>query len=124
MTARPVLVLLLTIAGALSALSAPCPGETNLNFVLGGKTLDADDWPLGDDQGEIAFLSTFGPERWPVQVAIDIVGSGSTESSFSVTAPGLEIRGEDLTQSTLEIDVGVRKIWETGRARPFVGGGG
>ena len=29
----------------------------------------------------------------------------------------------DVIQGTLEFDFGVRKIWRTGKARPFVGGG-
>lgn len=97
--------------------------ETNLNFVLGQKYLDADDWRVDNDQGSLAFLSTFGPQSWPVQVAIDILGSGTTEPSFEISRPGVEIRGDDVTQSTFELDVGVRKIWRSGRARPFVGGG-
>jgi hypothetical protein len=91
--------------------------------VLGGKLLDSDDWPVGDSQGSLAFLSTFGPQSWPVQVAIDVVGSSAVEDSFNISRPGIEIRGEEVVQSTFEFDVGVRKVWRLGRARPFVGGG-
>ena len=97
--------------------------ETNLNFVLGAKLLDSEDWPVGDNQGSIAFLSTFGPSEWPVQVAIDILGSGSGSKAVFYPEPGVEIRGNELIDSTFELDVGVRKIWRAGRARPFVGGG-
>ncbi|MGB5160827.1 MAG: hypothetical protein WBQ27_06885 [Thermoanaerobaculia bacterium] len=97
--------------------------ETNLNFVLGEKLLDSDDWPVGDSQGMLAFLSTFGPSSWPVQVAIDVVGSGSAQGSFFASRPEIEFHGEDIVQSTFELDVGVRKIWRLDRARPFVGGG-
>jgi len=102
---------------------APVRAETNLNFVLGGKFLDSDDWPVEDSLGSLAFLSTFGPRSWPVQVAIDVVGSGTAEDSFNVSRPGIEIRGEEVVQSTFELDIGVRKIWRLGNARPFVGGG-
>ena len=114
---------LVATAVMLVAGSSAAYAETNLNFVLGGKFLDSDDWPVGDAQGALAFLSTFGPESWPVQVAIDVVGSGSAEDSFNISRPGIEIRGEEIVQSTLELDVGVRKIWRVGRARPFAGGG-
>ena len=103
--------------------ATPGHSETNLNFVLGGKFLDSDDWPVEDSQGSLAFLSTFGPRSWPVQVAIDVVGSGTAEDSFSFSGPGFEVTGEEITQSTFEFDVGVRKIWRSGKARPFVGGG-
>lgn len=101
----------------------PARAETNLNFVLGGKLLDSEDWPVGDNQGSIAFLSTFGPSSWPVQVAIDILGSASGSSAVFYPESGVEIRGNDLIDSTFELDVGVRKIWRAGGARPFVGGG-
>lgn len=103
--------------------SAPVQAETNLNFVLGGKLLDSDDWPVGDSQGALTFQSTFGPRSWPVQVAIDVLGSGTAEDSFNISRPGFEIKGEEVVQSTFELDVGVRKIWQVGNARPFVGGG-
>jgi len=115
--------LLVSIVLVLAIGWAPARAETNLNFVLGGKFLDADDWPVGDSQGALAFLSTFGPRSWPVQVAIDVVGSGTAEDSFNISRPGIEIHGEEVVQSTFEIDVGVRKIWRVGNARPFVGGG-
>jgi hypothetical protein len=107
----------------LLAMSSAADAETNLNFVLGGKFLDSDDWPVGDSQGALSFLSTFGSEDWPVQVAIDVLGSATSEDSFNISRPGIEIRGEEITQSTVELDVGVRKIWRAGKARPFVGGG-
>jgi hypothetical protein len=90
---------------------------------LGRKYLDAEDWPVGDDQGSISLLSTFGPRSWPVQVAIDVLGSASGSTSTFYPEPGVEIRGNEFIQNTLEFDVGVRKIWRSGRVRPFVGGG-
>ena len=113
-----VLVIALLVTGSV-AVSA----ETNLNFVLGQKYLDADDWSVGDSQGSISFLSTFGARSWPVQVAIDVLGSAAGSTSTWYPESGGEIRGHDLIQSTFELDVGVRKIWRSGRARPFVGGG-
>ena len=108
---------------AMTASPVAARGETNLNFVLGKKYLEADDWPVGDNQGSISFLSTFGPRSWPVQVAIDILGSASASTSTLFPESSAEIRGNELVHSTLELDVGVRKIWRSGRARPFVGGG-
>lgn len=116
---RYVVVVLVVLAAA----AAAARGETNLNFVLGKKFLDSEDWPTDDDQGALSLLSTFGSESWPVQIAIDVLASAASEDSFRISRPGIEIRGEEITQSTLELDVGVRKIWRTGRARPFVGGG-
>jgi hypothetical protein len=116
---------MLLVTGILALVSprAPVWAETNLNFVLGAKLLDPDDWPVGDNQGSIAFLSTFGPSSWPVQVAIDVLGSGSGSTAVFYPEPGVEVRGNELIHSTFELGVGVRKIWRTSNARPFVGGG-
>ena len=88
----------------------------NINLFLGGKFLDEDDWPGGDTQGEFGVLATVGSDSWPVYVAIDVLGS--TEDVHGI--PGVI---GTLEQWTLEFDVGVRKIWERGKARPFLGGG-
>lgn len=117
------LKILLVVIAIFVMTGTAATAETNLNFVLGAKLLDPDDWPVGDNQGSIAFFSTFGPRSWPVQVAIDVLGSGSASKAVFYPEPGVEIQGSEITQSTLELGVGVRKIWRTGRARPFVGGG-
>jgi len=103
--------------------SAVAVGETNVNFVLGEKRLDAADWPIGDDQLSLSLLSTFGPRAWPVQMAADLLVSGAGSRSTIYSGPGMAIQGNELIQSTVELDLGVRKIWRTGRARPFAGGG-
>jgi len=113
-----VVFIALLVTGSVTALA-----ETNLNFVLGQKYLDADDWPVGNSQGSISFLSTFGPRSWPVQVAIDVLVSAAGSTSTLYPGSDGEIRGTELVQGTFELDIGVRKIWRSGRARPFVGGG-
>ena len=67
----------------------------NVNFFLGQKSLDSDDWP--------------------VNVAIDILVSADE-------ATELGIRFESITS---EINGGVRKIWEVSGSsfRPYIGGG-
>ena len=117
--------LLVAVGLALLTGWAPVRAETNLNFVLGGKFLDSEDWPVGDSQGSLAFLSTFGPRSWPVQVAIDVVGSGTAEDSFNISRPGIEIRGDEVAQSTFELDVGVvRHGGRAGTINRLVGSAG
>ena len=95
--------------------------ETNINFLLGAKFLEEDDWPLGDSQGMFAIQTTFGPKKWPVSIAIDAVGSGHVEEGLKL-GDNIQLT-QDLVQNTSELDLGVRKIWQVGKARPFVGGG-
>ncbi len=96
--------------------SAALAGETwtgNANFILGAKQLDDDDWGALDNHATLGAQISFGKKEWPVQIAIDLLGTGD-----SVKVAGIDIDG-----LTGELDVGVRKIWERGKARPFVGGG-
>ncbi|TNF73177.1 MAG: hypothetical protein EP299_08635, partial [Acidobacteria bacterium] len=59
-------IILFNLALAAVVVAPPMQAETNINVVLGGKFLDKDDWPLGDNQGALAIQTTFGPKKWPV----------------------------------------------------------
>ena len=87
----------------------------NVNFFLGQKTLDEDDWTPLDKQGEFGVLVDFKQQNWPVSIAIDFLVSADDE-----TEPGVFVEG-----ATSEVDVGVRKIWEVANSsiRPYIGGG-
>ena len=112
-------VIVLLAAGllALSA-SGPARAEANINFFLGSKSLDQDDWGTFDQQGAFGIQTTFGPNDWPIGIAIDAYGSADSENIFVVG----DVRA-DLVQATGGLNVGVRKIWKPRKARPFVGGG-
>jgi len=86
--------------------------EYDVNFILGVKMLEEDDWAPVEDQSEFAVSSTFGGVDWPVHIALDLVASADDNEDF-----GFKIEG-----STLELDVGARKIWGK-KTRPFIGGG-
>lgn len=87
----------------------------NLNFFLGQKTLDKDDWEPLEEQAEFGILVDFKPQHWPLSIAIDLLGSSDEEPIF-----GVDVQGR-----TSELDIGVRKIWEIPGAtiKPFIGGG-
>jgi hypothetical protein len=112
-----VLVGLCTVAPAM---------EVNINFLLGGKGLEEDDWgesAIGvDAESQVAFgiETTFGGREWPVAIALDSVGSMHYEDLLVVSPVPATV---ELVQGTQEFDFGVRKIWKPGAVRPFVGGG-
>ena len=86
----------------------------NVNFTLGSKALDEDDWEPVEDQGEFGIHVDFRKQEWPVNIAIAILGSAADD----------DYRGIDVEGSTSELRFGVRKIWEpTENMRPFLGGG-
>ena len=87
----------------------------NVNFFLGQKSLDSNDWEPLDEQGEFGVLVDWKQVSWPVSIAIDIL----------VSADEATILGTPVDAITSEINGGVRKIWEvTGSSvRPYIGGG-
>ena len=106
-------LMLLVIVLSLTAPSLALSGTGNVNFFLGQKYLKESDWEPVEDQPEFGAEISFGGESWPVLIAVDVFGSTNEE-----TISGIDIEG-----STAEIGVGVRRIWEPGRTRPYIGGG-
>ncbi|MDA8142075.1 MAG: outer membrane beta-barrel protein [Desulfobacteraceae bacterium] len=106
-------VLLLTGYGA-SVWAADFTG--NVNVFVGKKYLDDDDWGDLDHQTELGLKVDFAQRRWPINIAIDLLGSSDSE-----TIDGVNYEGK-----TTEFCVGVRKIFQvdkTGLFNPYIGGG-
>ncbi len=105
---------LIVILGTL-LLAGPASAESqgHFNFVLGQKMLDDDEWGNLDGQEALAIEWTWGREDWPFFIATDFLYSTTDE----------DVSGFNFEGTTWEIDLGVRKIWERGNARPYVGGG-
>jgi hypothetical protein len=91
----------------------------NVNLLLGSKHLDSTDWRIKgvnyDQQSEVGVLFDIADDSWPVSLAVDLVGSAVKKSPPSY----------DGTGSTVELDVGVRKIFNFPGSllHPYVGGG-
>ena len=87
----------------------------NVNFLLGTKSLDSNDWGSLDEQAAFGILVDFKQKNWPISMAIDLLGSYDEET----------ISGTKFEGSTSEFDIGIRKIWEVSGSsiRPFIGGG-
>ena len=85
----------------------------NINVELGIKELEGD-WDPVDSQIEYGVLLDFRQKTWPVNIAVDILHSKDEKKYY----PNTTIEGK-----TLELDLGMRKIWAPKIFRPFVGGG-
>jgi hypothetical protein len=106
---------------ALVLAAPPSQAENHINFSLGQKMLEKDDWSPVEDQPEFGVASTFGSKDWPVQIAIDFLASAKEDEVVDNSiAPGFIV---DLEGRTSELAFGVRKIWNKNSIRPFVGGG-
>jgi hypothetical protein len=81
----------------------------DVNFIFGTKLLDDGEWGSLDEQDAYGVEVSWGDESWPFLIATDYLVSNDEQGIFEGT--------------TTELDVGVRKIWEKGRVRPYIGGG-
>ena len=86
----------------------------NANLLLGSKKLDKDDWEPLESQAELGAMFDFNLDNWPVNMAVDLLVSADTAT----------ILGVDIEASTVEIDFGARKYFDTGSSfSPYIGGG-
>jgi hypothetical protein len=85
----------------------------DVNFIFGTKLLDDGEWGSLDEQDAFGVEVSWGQDSWPFLIAIDLLTSNDDQN----------ILGAKWEGTTREIDVGVRKIWEKGRVRPYIGGG-
>jgi outer membrane protein with beta-barrel domain len=95
--------------------------DGNANFLIGTKHLDSDDWEPLEDQDALGLELTFGKSTWPINIAVDLFSTSATEDDFTVNL-GLPVT-VDLEGSTMELDLGARKVWGKNMTRPFLGGG-
>ncbi|HKY33736.1 MAG TPA: hypothetical protein VJV23_14495 [Candidatus Polarisedimenticolia bacterium] len=102
---------LLILPAAMASAAAAPRGEINL---FGGvKWLDQDVWEPVEKPSELGLELSLGSASWPVLIAIDAFRAEDD-------ADDGPFRRE---VTTTEVAVGVRKIWQKGRARPYLGGG-
>ncbi len=104
-------LLLLLLPAVLFALGPAFGGD--VNFFAGAKKLNSTDWEGFDKQVETGLETTWGPGTWPIRIAADVLVSTGSRTED----------GRDVNASTVEMALGVRKIWDSGRTRPYVGGG-
>lgn len=89
-------------------------GAGNVKFFLGAKSLNSDDWENLDNQSQFGAEMSWGNTDWPVWIATDVMMSAKVDDRPT---------DFDLIGATFELDIGVRKFFELGRTRPYVGGG-
>ena len=91
------------------------PWSGYVNFFLGKKTVESEDWSPVDDHSEFGVLVDFKEGSWPVSVALDTLVSYDETTMSGIQFEGL----------TSEFNAGVRKIWDISGStvRPYIGGG-
>jgi hypothetical protein len=111
------LMIAVIVAAVIAAPQASAGFAGDVNFFLGQKSLDSDDWKPIDDQVEFGAVMSFGADDWPVRIAADVLTSVEEKD---VNGFGGNVT---LTGVTFELAGGVRKIWQNGNVRPYLGAG-
>lgn len=119
----PPLLLIVLMTSLLATQTASAATTGNLNFFLGAKALNQDDW-LADEHGEFGMLLDIGADNWPVRLAIDILGSSGEFDGPVYSYQDNAIHYYEERVETSELDLGVRKYWHAGgNMHPYLGGG-
>ena len=122
----PALAFALALASCAAAPSAQRPPRnptpaSKMNFYLGVRTLDEDDWEPVEDQGALGIEFVHEPPDSAVGFELGLFISGDEEEGVLIPGPVfVDVEGE-----TGEVSVGVRKTFEVdeGPVRPYIGGG-
>lgn len=94
----------------------------SVNIFLGIKALDEDDWEPVEIHDQIGAVVDVKQRSWPVSIAVDFVASSDDQGTISL--PGIGTVSLEAEAKTRELDLGVRKAWESaGSIRPYFGGG-
>ena len=103
----------LSLCLAVALISTPALADGNLNFSLGQRSLDDNDFAPVDDQ--TYFGATLDWDMsWPVNLAGSLYYSKDEDS----------IGSTDLSARVIEATFGIQKTWgETSNMHPFLGGG-
>jgi len=111
--------------GGLSPALAEEEGWTgNINFFLGAKALDDDDWEPVEEQGEIGVSIDLRQKDWPINMVVEFLHSASDEEEAVLCDPSFGCIDIEAEGETSELNLGIRKIWDTSSSvRPFIGGG-
>ncbi|MGA1842829.1 MAG: outer membrane beta-barrel protein [bacterium] len=92
----------------------------NLNFFIGQKSLDKDDWAPVEKQSEFGLELDFKRYHWPLSIAVELLYS-IDKGSFLVdpNTGSMYVEGK-----TYELNFGVRKRFPLYKGiTPFIGGG-
>lgn len=119
-----VLALALLIGGVSTTLAEEGGWTGNVNFFLGAKALDDDDWEPVEEHGEVGVSLDFRRREWPINIVVEFRHSASDKEEAVLCDPSFGCFDIEAKAETSELNLGIRKIWETSSSvRPFIGGG-
>ncbi|HET9252361.1 MAG TPA: outer membrane beta-barrel protein [Candidatus Eisenbacteria bacterium] len=96
-------------------------GPGYVNFVLGQKLFDSEDWDPIDKQPVFGVEAAFGPSTWPVHIMTFLQRSSKSKDQ-TVDVGGTPV-AVTMEADTWEFGAGVNKTWMAGKLYPYVGAG-
>ncbi len=104
----------LAACAALLLTATPALADGNVNFSLGERSLNSNDFEPVDEQTFIGAFADFTVSDWPIDLAAGIYRSTKSDS----------IGAADVTATITELSFGAMKTWQfAGNMHPFAGGG-
>lgn len=118
-------LLLLALIADIGLCESPSPWTGNINFLIGKRYLEEEDWKPVDEQTLYGAFLDFRQKEWPVNIALGYSMSSADDSDiyFDPWLGPISARAEANIE---ELDIGVRKIFGEDclvHVRPFIGGG-
>jgi hypothetical protein len=89
----------------------------NLNLFVGQKWLTSSQWSPVAEQPELGLMLAFGEERISFHFAVDAYYA---KEEVANPNPAVDTR---VKGTSGELSIGVRKLWDLGATRPYLGGG-
>lgn len=102
---------------ALGAGRAEARYHGDLNLFVGQKWLTQSDWDPVAEQPELGLMLAFGDERISIHFALDAYYA---KDEVDNPNPAVDAR---VKGTSGELSIGVRKLWDLGATRPYLGGG-
>lgn len=113
--------LTLVALALLSLASRADAGPGYVNFVLGQKVYDSEDWDPIDKQPVFGVEAAFGPATWPVHIMTFLQRSSKSKDQV-VDDAGTPV-SVTFDADTWEFGAGLNKTWTAGKLYPYVGAG-
>lgn len=107
-------MLLLAACAAVALGGTPALAGGNVNFTLGNRTLNQDNYGPLDEQPFIGGYAEFPVMAWPVDLSAGVYRSTKDDT----------VSGFDVSATITEVSFGAMKTWNVmGNMYPFAGGG-
>ena len=102
--------------------SVASAGPGYVNFLLGQKIFDSEDWDPIDKQTTFGAEGVFGPSTWPVHIDTYLARASQEKTAYADDGFGGTI-SYTADATTYEVGAGLNKTWTRGKFYPYLNAG-